>query len=68
VPDTSKSSRSEDPPLSCPPKNDGEILLRTLIEYHLLKEKIAVLKETDRVNKQQIINLGQQLEISSCSR
>jgi len=38
-------------------------LYKTISENPLLKEEIAVLEEADRVNRQQITNLEQQLEI-----
>ena len=56
-------SRSEDTALFCFPKDDAQRIFREASENALLKEKIAVLEEADRVNKQQIANLEAQLEI-----
>ena len=56
-------SISQDSTLFCFPKDEAQRLYRDTSENPLLKEKIAVLEEADRVNKQQIANLEQQLEI-----
>ena len=58
-----RPSRSQDSTLFCFPKDEAQRLYRDTSENPLIKEKIAVLEEADRVNKQQIANLEQQLEI-----
>jgi len=58
-----KPSRSQDSTLFCFPKDEAQRLYRDTSENPLLKEKIAVLEEAERVNKQQIANVEQQIEI-----
>jgi hypothetical protein len=58
-----RDSRSQDSTLFSFPKDEAQGLYKTVSENPLLKEEIAALEEADRVNRQQITNLEQQLEI-----
>ena len=57
------NSSAEDSTQLCFPVDEAGVLLRTVIEGDLLKQKIALLEETSAVQKQQIANLEAQLDI-----
>ncbi len=58
-----RPSSGQDSTLFCFPKNEAQRIYRDTSENPLLREEIAVLEDADRVNKQQVANLEQQLDI-----